>query len=194
MTDNYALFPLKSILLPYCVLDLQIFEARYLDMISRCFKQDQGFLIVGLEAGPETGSGNLRFNALGCEARIIDWQQRDNGLLGIRVAGHRRGRASAVEVAADGLVTADIEWLVEERDMPPGPEYSDLLALRDSLLQHPMAAGLGLPGVENSQQALAYQLAYLLPFTLDKKAALMHIGPSAERLDQIGDWLQALQS
>ena len=70
-----------------CPLDLQIFEARYLDMVSRCFRQQQGFVVVGLESGSEVGSGNLRFGAIGCEARIIDWQQRDNGLLGIRVLG-----------------------------------------------------------------------------------------------------------
>lgn len=37
------LFPLKTVLFPGCVLDLQIFEARYLDMIARCMKQGTGF-------------------------------------------------------------------------------------------------------------------------------------------------------
>lgn len=194
MSDHFALFPLKSVLLPSCTMDLQIFEARYLDMISRCFKQDRGFVVVGLESGPETGSGNLRFTALGCEARIIDWQQQDNGLLGIRVQGHRRGKIRDVAVANDGLVTGGIDWLEESPDMAPTDEHADLLALRDSLLQHPMAAGLGLPSVEHSQQALAYQLAYLLPFSIDQKAALLAMGSPAARLEQITDWLQALQS
>lgn len=193
MSDQFALFPLKSVLLPCCVMDLQIFEARYLDMISRCFKQDQGFIVVGLESGPETGSGNLRFNSLGCEARIIDWQQQSNGLLGIRVQGHRRSKVTGIDVAADGLVTGEVEWLDESPDAPPTEAHADMLALRDSLLQHPMAAGLGLPSVENSQQALAYQLAYLLPFSVDQKAALLALDSAAARLDQIADWLQALQ-
>ncbi|MEB3735215.1 hypothetical protein ULF88_16675 [Halopseudomonas pachastrellae] len=95
MSEATALFPLKFLLVPGCHLDLQIFEARYLDMVSRCFRQQQGFVVVGLESGSEVGSGNLRFGAIGCEARIIDWQQRDNGLLGIRVGG-RRARLSEV--------------------------------------------------------------------------------------------------
>lgn len=41
-----ALFPLNAVLFPGCTLDLQIFEARYLDMISRCMKQDCGFGVV----------------------------------------------------------------------------------------------------------------------------------------------------
>ena len=194
MSDQFALFPLKTVLLPTCVMDLQIFEARYLDMISRCFKQDQGFIVVGLESGPETGSGNLRFNSLGCEARIIDWQQQDNGLLGIRVQGHRRARILDVEVASDGLVIGRVEWLDETLDSPLLDEHADMLALRDSLLQHPMAAGLGLPSVEHSQQALGYQLAYLLPFSIDQKAALLAMSSPAARLAQISDWVQALQS
>lgn len=32
------LFPLDTVLFPGCVLDLQIFEARYLDMVSQCLK------------------------------------------------------------------------------------------------------------------------------------------------------------
>lgn len=194
MTDRQALFPLKSLLMPFCTMDLQIFEARYLDMVSRCFKQDQGFLVVGLEEGSEVGSGNLRFSALGCEARIVDWQQRDNGLLGIRVEGRRRGRASEVVVADDGLIIGDVHWLGEQPDAPTGPEHSDFLALRDTLLEHPLAASLGLPPVEDSQQALAYQLAYLLPFSLDQKAALMDIDSADSRLEQIGNWLEVMQA
>ena len=35
---SLALFPLNTVLFPGCTLDLQIFEARYLDMIGRCMK------------------------------------------------------------------------------------------------------------------------------------------------------------
>jgi len=194
MNQRHALFPLKTVLLPACTLDLQIFEARYLDMVSQCFKREQGFVVVGLEAGPEAGSGNLRFSAVGCEARIIDWQQRENGLLGIRVLGGRRGRARDIEVAADGLVTAQIDWLQEAPDAPPSEAHADLMALRESLLQHPLGAGLGLPDVATSQQALAYQLAYLLPFSLEQKTALLTIEEPERRLAQIDEWLHAMQS
>ncbi|SDR83722.1 hypothetical protein SAMN05216421_0419 [Halopseudomonas xinjiangensis] len=194
MTDKIALFPLKSILFPGCVLDLQIFEARYLDMISRCFKREEGFVVVPLESGPEAGSGNLRFNALGCEARIIDWQQRDNGLLGIRVQGSRRVRISDVSVADDGLIEAQTSWVDEAADQPLGAAQADLLALRDSLMQHPMAASLGLPPVEDSQQRLGYQLAFLLPFSLEQKTELLATDAPERRLELIGDWLQAMQS
>ena len=49
------LFPLKTVLFPGCVLDLQIFEARYLDMIARCMKQGTGIGVVCILAGSEVG-------------------------------------------------------------------------------------------------------------------------------------------
>lgn len=194
MTEKHALFPLKSILLPGCVIDLQIFEARYLDMLSRCFKQGESFLIVALESGPETGSGDLRFNALGCEAQIIDWQQRENGLLGIRVEGRRRGRIESADVAEDGLVSGHISWLAEQADAPLLAEHDDLMVLHEALMQHPLAQGLGLPDVAGSQQRLSYQLAFLLPFSLDQKVALLNIDDPRTRLRQVNDWLEIMQA
>ena len=38
---SLALFPLNTVLFPGCTLDLQIFEARYLDMIGRCMKKGE---------------------------------------------------------------------------------------------------------------------------------------------------------
>lgn len=194
MTDRRALFPLKSILLPGCVMDLQIFEARYLDMVSRSFKQNETFLIMPLESGPEAGTGDLRFAATGCEAAIVDWQQRDNGLLGIRVEGRRRGRVSEVDVAADGLVNASVVWLEEQPDEVLLAEHEDLRALHAALLDHPIAEGLGLPTLGDSQQQLSYELAFLLPFSLDQKAVLLTIESPDARLQQISEWLELMQA
>lgn len=194
VSEQIALFPLKTVLMPGCYLDLQIFEARYLDMVSRCFRQQQGFVVVGLEEGSEVGSSNLRFSAIGCEARIIDWQQRDNGLLGIRVEGHRRCRLGKVEVAADGLVCAEAEWLPEAVDSPLSPEHGELLALHAALQEHPLVSNLQMPAVDGSQQALAWQLGYLLPLSVEQKAALLAMTPPLQRLEQIGDWLAQMQA
>ncbi|MEH6565034.1 MAG: LON peptidase substrate-binding domain-containing protein [Halopseudomonas sp.] len=194
MSQKIALFPLKTVLLPGCTLDLQLFEARYLDMVSRCFKSGEGFVVVALEKGPEAGTGDLRFSALGCEARIVDFQQRDNGLLGIRVLGARRAQVSQVEVAEDGLVVAQVQWRPEAGDAELVTEHEELEELHAALLQHPLASGLDLPPVGNSQQALAYQLAYLLPFSLDQKTHLLALDEPSERLQQIHEWLEVLQA
>ncbi|MFI4920283.1 MAG: LON peptidase substrate-binding domain-containing protein, partial [Gammaproteobacteria bacterium] len=41
--EEIPLFPLQTVLYPGGPLSLRIFETRYLDMVSRCLKQEQGF-------------------------------------------------------------------------------------------------------------------------------------------------------
>ena len=45
-SDECPIFPLKSIVLPGGVFPLRIFERRYLDMVTKCIKEDTGFCIA----------------------------------------------------------------------------------------------------------------------------------------------------
>ncbi|MCY1285706.1 ATP-dependent protease La (LON) substrate-binding domain protein [compost metagenome] len=187
------LFPLNTVLFPGCTLDLQIFEARYLDMLGRCMKQGSGFGVVGILEGQEVGPAAERFAGIGCEALIRDWKQRPNGLLGIRVEGGRRFRVRSAEVQRDQLTVAEVDWLAEPDELPLLAEQADLAALLAALAEHPMVADLGMGGVVGSQQALANQLAYLLPFPLEEKLELLGIDAPAERLVRIQRLLEELQ-
>ena len=130
---DYPLFPLDTVLFPGCVLDLQIFEARYLDMVSACMRRGEGFGVVAILEGREVGEAASRFSTLGCEAVIRDFQQRSNGLLGIRVEGVRRLRVGAVAVRPDQLTLAEVDWLEECEDAPLLAEHADLAALLGAL-------------------------------------------------------------
>ena len=190
---NYPLFPLNTVLFPGCILDLQIFEARYLDMVSACMKRGEGFGVVTILEGEEVGEAASRFSALGCEALIRDFQQRPNGLLGIRVEGGRRFRVGRVEVQPNQLTLAEVEWLAEREDVPLLAEHADLAALLAALAQHPLVAGLDMGGVVASQQALANQLAYLLPFSTEQKLQVLLQDEPLQRLEQIQGLLDQLQ-
>ena len=50
-TISIPLFPLGTVLFPDGVLPLQIFEVRYLDMISRCLTEGEPFGVVLLTQG-----------------------------------------------------------------------------------------------------------------------------------------------
>jgi Lon protease-like protein len=190
---NYPLFPLNTVLFPGCILDLQIFEARYLDMVSACMKRGEGFGVVTILEGEEVGEAASRFSALGCEALIRDFQQRPNGLLGIRVEGGRRFRVGRVEVQPNQLTLAEVEWLAEREDVPLLAEHADLAALLAALAEHPLVAGLAMGGVVASQQALANQLAYLLPFSTEQKLQVLLQDEPLQRLEQIQGLLDQLQ-
>lgn len=187
------LFPLNTVLFPGCTLDLQIFEARYLDMIGRCMKQGEGFGVVCILQGEEVGSAPGEHAMIGCEARITDFQKQDNGLLGIRVLGGRRFRVISTEVQRDQLLLADVDWLDELPEQPLEEQHDDLLALLVALAEHPMVAALDMGSEAGGQQSLAYQLAYLLPFTDPDKLGLLAEDDPGRRLQGIQQLLDELQ-
>lgn len=187
------LFPLDTVLFPGCTLDLQLFEARYLDMISGCLKAGHGFGVVGLIQGSEVGLAASEYALTGCEALIRDWQQQSNGLLGIRVEGGRRFDVLTAQVQRDQLIVAEVDWRDEEDESPLGDEYADLAVLLEALGQHPLVETLGMGGPVQGQRALGYQLGYLLPFQPAQKLELLQLNDSPSRLQRIQGWLEQLQ-
>lgn len=187
------LFPLNTVLFPGCNLDLQIFEPRYLDMVSRCLKAGHGFGVVRLVEGQEVGPAASAFAELGCEALIRDWQQRPNGLLGIRVEGVRRFRVKASQVQPDQLVLGEVEWLPPQDNPPTQAEHDDLVALLEALGRHPLVAGLGMDMHPDGAGELANRLAYLLPFRPEHKLALLGRDSAIERLAMVQVLVEQLQ-
>ena len=190
---SLALFPLNTVLFPGCTLDLQLFEARYLDMISRCMKKGESFGVVCILDGKEVGLAPDGYALIGCEALIRDFKQQDNGLLGIRVEGGRRFRVRDAGVQKDQLLLAEVQWLDEAPDQPLEEEDADLLALLQALAEHPMVASLDMDTHADGQQALGNQLAYLLPFTEADKIDLLQPDDPQQRLDAIQMLLDELQ-
>jgi len=187
------LFPLSTVLFPGCVLDLQVFEARYLDMIARCMKQGSGFGVVCILEGSETGDIEPDIAGIGCEARVSDFQKQENGLLGIRVEGGRRFEVLNTELQRDNLLVADVQWLDEIPEQPLQEEDQDLLALLKALAEHPMVAALNMNTEVSGQQSLANQLAYLLPFAEEDKIDLLQVDDPQQRLDGIQALLEEMQ-
>ncbi len=187
------LFPLNTVLFPGCLLDLQIFEARYLDMIGRCMKQGEGFGVVCILEGEQVGKAPPVVASIGCEALIRDFVQQDNGLLGIRVEGGRRFELTQTEVQKDQLMLGQVGWLAEQPDSALGEQDDDLLALLLALGEHPMVEALDMPRTVDGRQALANQLAYLLPFMEEDKLDLLAIDSPQARLAEIQRLLERIQ-
>jgi Lon protease-like protein len=95
------LFPLNTVLFPDGPLPLRIFEPRYLDMISGCMKQDKPFGVLLIKDGHEAGPATT--HSVGTLARVTDWYQGSDGLLGITAIGTERFRLQSVEQQSDGL-------------------------------------------------------------------------------------------
>lgn len=186
------LFPLSCVLFPGCRLDLQLFEPRYLDMLSRCLRSGEGFGVVAIRAGREVGEVPQQLAEVGCEAQVIDWQQLPSGLLGVRVEGRRRFDLGRIQAQPDRLLLAEVAWRDEPAEQPLGEAHSELQALAALLAEHPAMRGL-LDAAPGGCLALSNRLGYLLPLTLEQKLQLLGLDDSAARLGLLEVWLEALQ-
>ena len=109
MSEVLHLFPLNTVLFPGGPLRLRIFEPRYLDMISRCLRENGDFGVALITEGRETGSA--RTTQIGTSAHIVDFERLDDGLLGITAHGERKFRIVKVTTQSDGLNIADVNFL-----------------------------------------------------------------------------------
>src|SRR5690606_33618510 len=107
------LFPPDTVLFPGCNLDLQLFEPRYLDMLSGCLEPGEGFVVVTVLVGSEVGKAPTSFSGVRCEALIRDWREQPSGLLGMRVDGGRGLRVDSSRVQRDQLTLGEVQWLTE---------------------------------------------------------------------------------
>jgi len=121
------LFPLHTVLLPGGPLQLQVFEARYLDMVGRCMRTGTPFGVVRILAGSEAGTAS-DIALTGTSARIIDFHTLSNGLLGLLCIGERVFRLESRRGQSDGLVVGQVNWLPQREAVPVMPQYSNLVA------------------------------------------------------------------
>jgi Lon protease-like protein len=188
--EEIAIFPLQTVLYPGGPLSLRIFETRYLDMVSRCLKEERGFGVCLIREGKETGPAQVHMT--GTLARIRDWSQGQDGLLNILARGERRFHIQSRHSQADGLNLAEVEWLPEE---PPAtlPEARQELAeiLRQIILQvgAPYADG---EGAYADAGWVGCRLAELLPLSLVQRQYLLELSDPLKRLEIIATLLQSL--
>ncbi len=188
-TIELSLFPLRSVLFPGGVLPLRIFEPRYVDMIGRCMREQQGFGVVLIRTGQEA---RLAADAdqpdcfgVGTEAQIIDFNQADNGMLGIVVEGRRKFRVHGTREQADHLLIGEVEFLPEETAGELLPEHDTLVEVLRELTRHPLVQRLNLEVDFEEARSVSLRLAELLPIEPEIKQALLQMRWPRERLTEL---------
>lgn len=186
-TAKVPLFPISSVLFPQGMLPLRIFEPRYLSMVAACMRQDSEFGVVLITEGHEAGRP-ARFHQIGTLARIEDFDQLDDGYLGITCRGGQRFKVLEHAVRDDQLVHARIEilgdMLIEEltlpQDYPSMREFMRDLMKRDELVEWQKT----IDPQWDSPQWLSCRLSELLPLSMESRQLLLEM-PLNERLAQL---------
>jgi uncharacterized protein len=175
------LFPLRTVLFPKGTLPLRIFETRYLEMVSRCMRENQPFGVVLIHQGTEVGTVHS-LATVGTSARVVDFDRLPDGLLGIVARGERRFRLLQHELLPDGLHVGTVEWLEDASQTLDAEAFPKL---RQMLIRALDELGDNYPcGERELDDALwvSGQLGQLLPLPLPARQALLELPGPLERL------------
>jgi Lon protease-like protein len=180
------LFPLGSVLFPSGPLSLRIFEPRYVDMVSRCLREQIGFVVILLVDGPAVDRASSYAAAIGTEARIVDFNRLEDGLLGIRCLGANRVRVLRSWREPDGLNMGEVID-VPDQEVVEIPEPHSYLV--DILRRVYPELAEAYEGVEPRWQEagwVANRLAEIAPLDAKVRQRLLEQLDPIERLRFIG--------
>ncbi len=189
--QEIPLFPLQLVLFPGGRFDLQIFERRYIDLVRDCMRTESGFGICLIKKGMETMEPGTQqtIHRTGTYAKIIDWDQLSNGLLGITVEGSVKFNIEDCWAADSGVLTARVEFSENDSVGKEVIAIDDDLAVLSQLLQnlesHPLVEQKNLIIDYDNLWDLGWRLAELIPIENEKKQFLLELDDPWERIENI---------
>tara|TARA_B100001094_G_scaffold237204_1_gene232402 strand:- start:77 stop:682 length:606 start_codon:yes stop_codon:yes gene_type:complete len=188
---NTPLFPLKSIVLPGGIFPLRIFERRYIDMVKNCIKNDTGFCIVLVRNNcPDKYIDNI-YN-YGCYVKITDWNQLEDGILGITVEGSNKVHVINSKLNSENLLCGEIEHSVDEKEYMIPQKYIILSRFYKKIY----------PGIKNfisfkterysDASWVGFRLTECLPLDSHTKNILIATSNAIERLEKLNEIVNKL--
>lgn len=184
------LFPLTTVLCPGGPLPLRIFEPRYVDMVSRCMKTGSGFGVVLIREGAETGAA--RTWDIGTMASIVDFDQLQDGTLGIVALGGARFIVRSVRREKDGLNVGEVDLLEPEAKVPLPERYSELGRLLEGVFGELGPHYRHVRTDFGDAGWVGFRLAELLPIELERKQHCLELFDPVARLEYLEPLLKTL--
>jgi len=183
------LFPLFTVLLPGGQLPLRIFEPRYLDMLSDCFRNSSGFGVCQIREGIEAGGSAVPFST-GTLVQIANWDKGDDGLLNVLVEGRQKFAVQSTRVMSDKLLVGEVELLEPERSCPVPEKQRSLSTLLEQVFeQMNWDADLSQPRFDDAL-GVGSRLLELLPMPKQRRQALCECDDPLDRLEGLSDYIR----
>ncbi|MCH8248090.1 MAG: LON peptidase substrate-binding domain-containing protein [Proteobacteria bacterium] len=185
------IFPLNTVLFPGGPLPLRIFETRYLDMVSNCLKTDSPFGVLLIREGAEAGLATT--HNVGTLARISDWYQGSDGLLGITAIGEQRFRLESSERQSDGLNVGEVELVAAEDSLPLPDEYRALTQILANVIDDLGRLYESLDRRYDDAVWVTYRFLEILPIDLDRKQLSLESSDTVARLKLVDELLDSVR-
>ena len=192
------LFPLPLVLFPGGRLPLQIFETRYLDMVKRCVRENTGFGVVLIEEGDQVlrePSQQLPSIAhCGTYATIVDFDQNDNGMLGIMAEGQVKFVIRDHYEQHDRLMMAQVEFLELEDQVAVPEDKTHLVSLLEMFMEHEAVRDLGIAIDFERAGDVSSRLTELLPCPNHFKQRMLEMKNPVARLNELEKLITRMQN
>ncbi|MBY6062947.1 peptidase S16 [Pseudidiomarina sediminum] len=136
---NVPLFPLSGHVLPGGSMRLKIFEPRYLRMVREaCGQEPSGLIAMAMLNNKGEVAHNTHIHPLATLANIVDFEQRDDGLLGITVQGVQACQLHTITTDDDGLRRGTVVPIEHWPRAALSPEHQHLVdGLRHVYQEYP---------------------------------------------------------
>ena len=174
------LFPLNTVLFPGGPLPLRIFETRYIDMVKDCVRNDSPFGVLLIREGTETEAATT--HTVGTLARIADWYQGSDGLLGVTAIGEQRFRLLESERLPSGLNVGEIEVLPDEPSLPLPDKYKAMSQILSSVLDDLGRLYESLDRRLDDAAWVTSRFVEILPIELEQKQMCLEQSDPLDRL------------
>jgi len=193
------LFPLGTTLFPGGVITLKIFEARYLDMMRRCLRENTPFGVVSiLDNKPidSDASAIANFSNIGTLAKLEEFDPIQPALYMTKSYGTQRFRLLAITQESDGLWMGQVELIDRDPEIPLPKEHEKVAALLNEIIAVIKSEELlgddafKIPANLDDCGWVANRLAELLPLPLAQKNHLLAQSNPRIRLDLISEIIE----
>ncbi len=160
-------------------------------MISGCLKSDSPFGVLLIKDGSETGPATTY--DVGTLARIIDWYQGSDGLLGITAIGEQRFRLISANRRPNGLNIGEIELLGPEDHFSLPDEDKPLAHILEGVLDDLGQLYESLDRQYDDAGWVGYRFAEILPISPEQKQSWLEANDAMQRLRLVKELLKSVR-
>lgn len=188
--SDMPVFPLNLVLFPGSSLPLKIFEQRYQEMTKNCLRDDAPFGVCCIRNGQEVGAP-AEHEAIGCSARIVDWEMPHPGLFHLNCIGETIFQLVDSHTQDNGLIHGHVEWLSDSDECVEPLEFDACRNALERVVKHAGARFVTGPTAFDDPSWVSYRLAEILPVDVKVKQGLLEQRSTALRVSRIAELLQS---
>lgn len=155
-------------------------------------KSESPFGVLLIREGRESGAATTY--TVGTLARISDFYQGSDGLLGVTAIGEQRFRLESSNREHDGLNVGEIELIEPEAPMKLPDNYQELAKILANVLDDLGRLYEAGDRLYDDAVWLSYRFVEILPIDLQVKQSSLESSDTKARLEQVANMLEHVRA